>query len=364
MMGIVAVIWTLPRAEPAVGFATADGPSWAADASIAIVEVAPQRTLLDGGGMNSTYVLPDGSVLATVTPPEGFDPLLASDAQLAALNFPARPDQPGDLAAWQDVMSTFGSDEPPTGSLTVAASGPTTFLTTTRYGTPWAGYTVGGWNTQSNTYVAVKTVFTVPSNPQTCSSAYALGFWIGLGGTQTSGSNAGHDLVQQGIECGVNTIGTGSTYRAFTEFANDTLPIAFCGYAGWTMTSGRVVYQNMSFQRSTNTAYFYLQDETTGVAHSCSRTPPSSWHYNLSTADWIAEAPTGGSPDFGAITFTDARAELGASSTWVTLGSQGNISRTYDGVSASSYCIGPSAIGADDASFTDSYRAPGDCGFP
>ena len=177
------------------------------------------------------------------------------------------------------------------------------------------------------------------------------GFWIGLGGW----SSRTNDLVQQGIACGDPDLGSGSSYRPFTEFANTALPVDFCGYSSWTLPAGHVIYQNMSFQTSSNRAYFYLQDETSGVAHSCSATPPSGWSYNGNVAEWIAEAPTGTAINFHSVRFTDANAELYSNSSWVTLGSQ-PITKTIAGSSSSTYCIAPGSIGSDSASFTDTWH--------
>jgi len=228
---------------------------------------------------------------------------------------------------------------------------------------PNAANAVGYREQQSSVYVAVKTVFAVPTTLTSCSLAYELGYWIGLGGSDTTGPYRGRDLVQQGVECGNTDVGSGYSHRPFSQLANTFGALPFCGYNSWTIPTGHVVYQNMSFQTSSNTACFYLEDETTGVIHSCHAVPGSPWHWDLNTAEWVAEAPTGGALNFGSIRFTDANAELGSTSTWVTLGSQAPITELADGYTSSTYCIAPGAIGSDRASFTDSWIRT-DCGFP
>jgi hypothetical protein len=82
----------------------------------------------------------------------------------------------------------------------------------------------------------------------------------------------------------------------------------------------------MSYQSSSNTAYFYLQDVTSGVAHACSSTKPTLWSFNGNTADWIVEGPevqSGGSiVNFGSVRFTGTAAQLGSNGSWVNLGTQ------------------------------------------
>jgi len=197
----------------------------------------------------------------------------------------------------------------------------------------------------------------VPSNSVTCALSNNVGIWIGLGGT--GGSYPNDNLVQQGIECGNTNVGSGSAYRPFTEFANGQNPIAFCGYTTWTLPAGHAIYQNMSFQTSNNTAFFYVEDETSGVVHSCSRTPYSGWHWDQNTAEWEIEAPTGTAVDFHSVSWSDVMTELYSNGTWVSLGSQPH-TETIDGygfVGGHLYeCVVPGSISGGTA-FVDSWVA-------
>lgn len=80
---------------------------------------------------------------------------------------------------------------------------------------------------------------------------------------------------------------SGSAIHPFTQFADTTTAHVFCGQTTWTLARGDIIYQNMSFQASTNKAFFYLEDQTTGVAHSCSATASTGWTANLATAEWV-----------------------------------------------------------------------------
>jgi hypothetical protein len=340
----------LPRAA-APGFATFGEPQQ--QNGTATVTVVPVVTEFADGSTSTVYELPDGSVMTTVTPPPGFAPLEATAEELARYNFPARPSDRAELRDWKTAMAAYRSNEPPGEPLEVAVDPDAAGFAT--YYSNWAGYIVGDLDAQSHMYVAVKANLKVPTNSGTCGSSNLVGFWIGLGGTAHS-----NDLVQQGIECGSLAVGPGSAYRPFTEFANTAPPVAFCGYSSWTLAPGDVIYQNMSFQTSQNKAFFYMEDQTSGVAHSCSRTPPSGWAWDLNTAEWIAEAPAGVAVNFGSVRFSNARAQLSSNGNWVTLASQTE-SKTIQGYSSSWYCIAPGTISAAGDAFTDSWHSPGDC---
>jgi hypothetical protein len=325
-------------------------------ASGSIVTIRPVITHLPNGNVKTVYRLPDGEVITSTAPPPGFNPLHASNARLVEYGFPLPPTSPSGLAHWKAAMGAYKSDTPPTGPLQFVSGassriGSAAAPFATEY-TNWGGYIVGKTDTQSNTYVAVTNDFTVPSNSNTCSGSNLVGFWIGLGGT----SSATNNLVQQGIECGDSTVGSGSSYRPFTEFADTANPVALCGQSSWTFAAGHVLYEQMSYEASNKKANFYIEDETTGITHGCSATPPSGWSYDDNTAEWIGEAPSGTAVHFSNVNFTNSQAELDSTSSWVTLGSQSPLTKTIAGSSSSTYCIAPGSIGSNKETFTDSWH--------
>lgn len=316
------------------------------------VTIAPVVMGLPDGSTQSTYKLPNGQVETIVTPPPGFDPITASPAMLAELGFPERPTNASDLQDWIDAMAAYRSDNLP-GPMVVGPTDGAPLSGTVYDG--WGGWAAGTPGIHAHTYVAIKTVFWIPSSTG-CGSTNGVGFWIGLGGTYS-----GNDLVQQGAECGNTSLGGGSVYRPFHQFANTQVAKHFCNnWTTWTFSTNDKIYQNMSFQTSSNTAYFYLEDETTGVIHSCGLTPPSGWGWDLNTAEWIGEAPAEAHPyNFGSVHFTDAWTELSSNSTWVTLDSQ-PLTDYIEGTQGTNKCLGPGSIGSDGASFYD-YWYSGSC---
>lgn len=341
---------------------TAAGQPELAGAVGPTIEIQPTVSTLADGSTLTTYDFPNGEVMSTTTPPPGFDPLTASASALAEVSFPSRPSDTAELSDWTAAMAAFRSDDPPSGPLAVVLDGPSGADAATKY-TNWGGYVDGSWGVQSHAYVAVKALFHVPTNLNTCSSSSDGAFWVGMGGTYST-----NNLVQQGIICGNPNLGNSSAYRPFTEFCCPTVggrPTYFCGYTTWTLPAGDAIYQNMSFQTSGNRAYFYLEDETTGVVHSCSLTPPSGWSWDLNTSEWVAETPAGSPVDFQTIHFSDAETELYSTSSWVTMGSQSPLTEVIVGsgvVGGHLYeCIAPGSISGGTA-FTDYYEGS-DCYF-
>ena len=334
-----------------IDFGVAGTPSTAGDAGGPTVTVQPVTTHLSDGSIKAVYALPDGETITDITPPASFNPLTASEAQLKKYGFPVRPSSASAARAWQTAMAAYRSDTAQTGPIQVQ-TGPNKQSSVhfgPKYGTNWGGYTAGLLRQQLSTYVAVQTVFATPSESG-CSDSNIVGLWVGLGGT----NNGANDLVQQGIECGDSSLGSGSVWRPFTQFFTpQNPPVNFCGLTSWAFPAGHTLYQNMSFEASSNKANFYMEDESSGSAHSCTESAPSGWGYNGNTADWIGEAPTWTAEDFSSVAFSDAYAELGSNGSWVPFASQTNYNEWVDGESSSTYCIDPGGVGSDEASFTD-----------
>ena len=319
-------------------------PSSAEDNETELSNVQIQK--LPDGGIVSTFALPDGSTM-TVASNLSTDTLMNATAeQLEFYGVSPRPEDLDNLNEWLTMYSHSNQDAP-SNSLEVLTN---SHAYTTIYSGNWGGYLAGTLNVVNSSYVAVKSNFVVPAvqNACTSSSNYGGGAWVGLGGT-TSGNS---DLVQQGIGwCNTNT--TVNKWAPCTEFAPTQNPIPFCNYTSWVFNSGDVIYNNMSFQSSSDTAYFYMQNQTTGVAHSCSRTAPSGWNFNGNTSECIMERPTASLlVNYGTIRFTNCQVELGSNSTWYPIGQRSSIKEIVNGYPTGTLYQATGALGADDKSFT------------
>ena len=306
--------------------------------------IVPIVAQLSNGATVSTYTFPDGSVMRV---PSGLtkEMLLATSAQdLAAMGIPERPIQETELSDWVSEYSSIGEAKPET--LIVDEQAVKNIL----YSNFWGGYLAGTTNVINTSYVAVKANFVVPSITQACTatSNYRVGFWVGLGGW----NNGADDLVQQGI--GYCSPLVSNKFVPWTEFANTQSPYAFCGYSTWAFNTGDIIYNNMSYQSSTDTAYFYMQDQTTGVAHSCSRSAPAKWSFNGNVAECISETPPGSLlADYGSVRFTNCQVELGSNSTWYPIGARSSIKaviNVFPAPALQAQDTGP--LGSDNKSFT------------
>jgi|SRR5579862_2633837 len=348
------------------GPVSATSPCWSPYGGTTVVGTT---TSLSDGGEVRTYALPGCTGMSVPTPPANFDPQNASADDLATFDFPPRPsgaDAGGDaLAVWTDVMSHYHNGGSPY-STPVAPSAESDGLTSTIYGT-WAGYAAGTEGTTGNRYTGVQAEFTVPSTPA-CDSetGTAPAIWIGLGGTTTYPSA---DLAQQGITCGDGPVGSGSAFRPFIEFTPNE-PGVFCAQSDWSFSSsgGDVLYEYMKYDPSSASTVFFIEDLTTGTAHSCSVATgsPSRWSYNGDTADYVVEADTGSDalPSFDATDFSFALAELGSDSSWVTLGSQ-PYNKHIGGRDSQNVCFEPTELASEPTgdSFSVNWLSSS-CGFP
>ncbi|MEY4397658.1 MAG: hypothetical protein RLZ53_234 [Actinomycetota bacterium] len=306
-----------------------------------------QTQNLPDGGIVSIFSLPDGSTM-TVASNLSTDTLTnASAAQLKLYGIPPRPEDPDQFNDWLNMYS-HSNQEAPSDSLELPTNSEPY---TTIYSGNWGGYLAGTLNVVNTSYVAVKSNFVVPSVQVACTASanFGGGAWVGLGGT----NNGTSDLVQQGIGW-CNTNKTVNKWTPWTEFAPTQDPIPFCNYTTWAFSIGDVIYNNLSYQSSSDIAYFYMQNQTTGVAHSCSRTAPSSWSFNGNTAECIMERPTSTLlVNYGTIRFTNCQVELGSNSTWYPIGQRSSVKQVLNGYTAPGILYQKTgSLGADDKSFT------------
>jgi hypothetical protein len=232
-----------------------------------------------------------------VVPPPDFNPLTASDAQLAEYQFPSRPSDPTALAQWERFMSIATPVAPPA---TLAES--PNVRNAVGYSKNWAGY----YN-KNNTYNTAVAYYNEPQiSSSTCTSP-AESVWTGLGGVNNSNA-----LGQAGTA--YNEPGLGNHQSWVEELPNGPIAQPIYGVVGTSMAiyvqdigSGQMKYfiENSAGQYVNPTYFDNNKDD--------------------STVDFIVEAPfINGSiaplANFGTVPFTQA-----------TDGSQGGLSANpYD----------------------------------
>ncbi|MFM7030476.1 MAG: G1 family glutamic endopeptidase [Micrococcales bacterium] len=277
----------------------------------------------------------------------------STDQDLIKMGIPPRPTDAKAYANWlsdyADVNVSAETHIPLVAEPSSLSAFQTHFMPITEY-LNWGGYGVGTPDIVNTAYVAVKANFTVPAVSPSCTNYpdYGVGAWVGLGGRNTYNGN---DLVQQGI--GWCSPGNVNKFVPWTEFAGTAAPTFFCNQSNWTLNTGDVIYNNMSFQSSTNTAYFYMEDQTTGVKHACSSNPPKGWSFNGNVGECIAEDPLPAYLSrYGQIPFSNCQVELGSNSTWYPIGNRSTVTRIDTKTSDSlNYLQSTGSLGSDNMSF-------------
>ncbi len=203
-------------------------------------------------------------------PPLGFDPLTATDQELAEYGFPARPTDATGLAIWQKAMSHAKIYVKPEQYPTTTVYG----LVRTSQSINWAGYIVNSSDNPNNGYTPsyTRTIgewYQVPST-----NTGMLAFWTGIGGGPGSSY-----IVQAGATSNLPT-------SPYYEFWVEDYPYGAIKEAQPPVNSGDQVYVDVTYGGSTSTAF--LLDETTVTYTTVTFNTPD---YDGKSADYIYEDP-------------------------------------------------------------------------
>jgi hypothetical protein len=226
------------------------------------VALAAAATLLLVCGSHSALAS-DGGCAPTVVQslPSGFDPLNATDAQLEAAGLPPRQPDPGWLDAMehlkQVVPGTVGCNPLPVRHDYVSDN--------------WAGHVVPHCNVSCSTYFTHSSADwiqpTVPStndNPTPYESV-----WVGTGN---------NDLIQTGCD---SVASNPAQYNCWYE----DYPEAAYSF-GPSISPGDQIYAYEQYHSNNGTAYYYIENVTTGQAQGV--TEPAPYDGN-SAANFILE---------------------------------------------------------------------------
>jgi hypothetical protein len=264
---------------------------------------------------DQTYTASDLDI-NVVAPPANFNPLKASDAELAEYNFPERPTDPQSLADWEDAMGDYKQFVKPNFKLKKQQTQqiPQALTSYDNYFTNWSG-----WIKQydGNTYKAVSGNWTVPNvatNTEPNNDYAYSSTWVGLGGVGN-----GTQLMQAGTEQDYHytTSNYDSSYSNYYMWW-EVLPASQTEVSSPAIKPGDAIYVSVSY--TSGSFHWYLEDKTTGKTTSGSKAYSTSY-YDGSTAEWIVERTQladGSLPDlahFGTESFTSDQAET-SGGTW------------------------------------------------
>jgi len=252
--------------------------------------------------------------------------------------------------AWTKAMAAWRSTPTPKMTFTGLNSTPTSSDATSD---PLADFfgngNWSGWHdyASSQKYTGAEADFIAPNVGAACSGTTNPGIWVGLGGVNSK------QLMQDGIAAAVFSGPT--VWQPFWEILNSSYawpPIQLKGTNGAiSITPDDTMYAKTTYTASSDEAYFFVEDETTGQATSQTFTTNSltgnpASYYDGSTADFEMEFPTGYAP-FQEYAFADAEAD--DSSGWSPLG---DYSHTQD-TSLPYVTSGP--LGSDKESFAEGF---------
>lgn len=244
------------------------------------------------GSTHYVYSVSNGTE-SYATPTSGFNPLTASDAELASLNFPPRPSSGTALASWTAAMQDWRST-PAMTSLPVPTPGHGAAAATHTTSMNWAGTMLSG-GTNSNEYSSVSGDYIEPNTTlvTSCNETYeTAATWLGVGGWTSAN---GATLAQAGTNSYVPPTTSPGPNAAWFEF----WPLNLEQGLNFTVAPGNTIYVSVGFAGASAVvchdqgyAYgfdAYVEDDTSGTSNGatfCTNTAP-----NLDTAEWIDERP-------------------------------------------------------------------------
>jgi hypothetical protein len=244
--------------------------------SVSQVVYYNKKQVLADGGIRYTFII-NGVENVLHVPPVGFDPMKATDAELAEYGWPARPKDQKGLTGWQNTWGRFKpkvSSEEPTITI-MKRSVPDSS------GTNWSGY-ADYYQGDTNKFWQVNGFYNQPdynvnspANAEECS-------WVGLGGNGNT-----KPLIQAGTW---NTY-HGSTYYAFYMYllgGNTGVGVGIMSPSQVSVHPGDSMYADVDW--TSNPAGFEVWDWTTFTNFfvTVDLTPN---YYDGESAEFIDERP-------------------------------------------------------------------------
>jgi hypothetical protein len=235
---------------------------------------------------------------AVAAPPAGFNALTASDATLAALALPPRPDaakHPVEYGKWKRAMLAMKTHLAGDLVQTNRSHGPAALTgthrdlaqrNTTYNSTNWSGFanlnSLTSYNSRSSFYYIFSDFFIPAVTAPSSSGSYYAAEWVGI-----DGFNSG-DVLQAGIE--TNASGSSAGYYAWIEWypyneSGISLPVG----------PGDDMFIEV-WNTSATVGYAFVENITTGSWQEYKMSPPRGTKLVGNSAEWVVEAPgVGGS---------------------------------------------------------------------
>ena len=314
--------------------------------------------VLEDGGKIYTYII-DGVENKFPVPPDGFDPLTATNEQLSVYGFPVRPvtRDTTAYASWLTLVEDYDStpvpvievmDRPMSG--TMVASSNSTARAGALYSSNWSGYESNLGTSSSTFYTQVQADYTQPTinSISGTSNSNVIGYWVGLGGHNTG------SLVQAG------TATTGlNDHWAWYEYLSASHLNPAIRITSLEINPGDRIHVYVSFQRSNDKFNYYIANNTTGKSASGIVEIDADEYFDGSTAEWVIERARTKLPNFVSITMTNCQATRNTSNTWTNLNSLSGVNKitlTNNGASSGTVLCSPGSISSNNK-FTTTWKA-------
>jgi hypothetical protein len=270
-------------------------------------------------------------------PPAGFDPIAASDQDLAYYGFPPRPDQvaqPKAYGTWVKAMTHSKTRVTPSLNQTAiyhgpaqvrknanptaveGSAGPLLQPSNTLYSSNWSGYVdfSGASSYGSTSYYYIVNDMVVPvaeQAPGACTGGWDWGSeWNGIDGWGSG------DVLQAGVE--FDAYCSGSTRSSFYSAWYEWYPYGEVRISSLPVINGDDIFVEVWHTSSTQ-GYAYIVNDTTDKYVEVGFTAYPGYALVGNSAEWVVERPTvGGSlstlTNYTAIPFYDAYAYTESSS--------------------------------------------------
>lgn len=232
--------------------------------------------------------------LATFAPTAGFDPLTASNAELAQNGFPPRPASGPHLAAWDATFGQATNYVPPNPIQGTTVVAPSPALSSPQpasssAGIPvdslkWSGYYISGESNYAQSEWIQKPV--KAGDDTNFQTSPMVTFWAGMGGVED-------DYIIQAGAASISAYPV-AQYRFWTEDAPN--PVI---WEGPVIRPDDDAFVYVQYENNFTTQYF-LEDVTTGDYSVFTNSSPD---LDIYTTDFVAEAPFDVWPDWGTTTF-------------------------------------------------------------
>ena len=245
-------------------------------------------------------------VTTAIAPPEGFDPLSASDQELATYGFPPRPDPqaaPEAYASWARAMAASKKRLIPQLKVTNIFHGSNRRVPVQQLedgsgnSSNWSGAVAySGATSYNNTtsFYEVSTDYVVPVAEQafgTCSltSDYASA-WVGIDGDGVSGGGSPKpDVLQAGVDFDASC-SAGSTFPSYYAWY-EWYPNASQKIQNLAVSPGDDVYV-VVWDTSATSGHAYIVNINTNTATTLNFGPPAGTSLIGNCAEWIVERPS------------------------------------------------------------------------